>query len=222
MVALWVAYPLNDDIIGSGSRTNAWGYDPKLPQDKQPLLKKAYRSSSSSGNSDGGTTWSRGHQIPSADRLRHADNVQTFYYTNMTPQSSSFNGGIWNTLENQVRDWAQSFDTLYVVTGCVVKDSKSYAYDNNGKKVAIPTGYYKALLGYDKSKKKGITSQTNGYTGIAFYFDHKSYSGSSYSSYSMTIDELEKKIGIDFFVNLPDAIGKEKADKVESTSDSFW
>ena len=41
-------------------------------------------------------------------------------------------------------------------------------------------------------------------------------------SQAMTIDELERKLGYHFFVNLPALIGAEKADKVESTRDSWW
>ena len=36
-IALWVAYPLCGDYIGSG-RTDAWGYDPKIPDEYEPLL----------------------------------------------------------------------------------------------------------------------------------------------------------------------------------------
>lgn len=214
LVARWVAYPLNPDIIGTGTRTDKWAEDNALPNGvAQPILKKAFNPSS----------YSRGHQIASADRLRYADNVQTFYYTNMTPQESKFNGGVWNSLEQKVRSWSGKFDTLYVVTGCVVEGSTKYAFDNSGKRVKVPVGYYKALLGYDKSQKNGITSQTGGYTGIAFYFDHfGSYTSSAYMNQSMTIDALEQKVGVDFFVNLPAAVGEEKANKAESTRDTWW
>lgn len=214
LVARWVAYPLNPDIIGTGTRTDKWAEDNALPNGvAQPILKKAFNPSS----------YSRGHQIASADRLRYADNVQTFYYTNMTPQESKFNGSVWNSLEQKVRSWSGKFDTLYVVTGCVVEGSTKYAFDNSGKRVKVPVGYYKALLGYDKSQKKGITSQTGGYTGIAFYFDHfGSYTSSAYMNQSMTIDALEQKVGVDFFVNLPAAVGEEKANKAESTRDTWW
>ena len=221
LVAHWVAYPLNSSAIGSGSRTNAWALDKKLPRDKQPVLFNGY-GSASTGDSDGGTQWyQRGHQLPSADRLNYADNVQTFYGTNMTPQKGELNEGIWAELEGRVRDWARQFDTLYVVTGCVIKGSTEFAYDNEGKKVTVPTGYYKALLGYDKGRAKGITSQTQGYTGVGFYFDHRGYSD-DVINHAMTIDELERVVEEDFYVNLPDAIGTSLADRVESTRDSYW
>ena len=109
MVAHWVAYPLNRGLIGAGSgRTDAWGLDPNLPQEHQPVLYESW-----------GVGWlDRGHQIPSADRLRDGDNQQTFYGTNMTPQiGKKFNQGIWAKLEGKVRSWSDKYDTLYVVTG---------------------------------------------------------------------------------------------------------
>jgi endonuclease G len=224
LVARWVAYPLNSKLMGSGSRTEAWALDPKLPSDLQPKLSEGgYRGAYHTGNSDGGSSYyDRGHQCPSADRLNYSDNVQTFYGTNMTPQDPDLNGKIWASLEQYVRDKSRVFDTLYVVTGCVVEGSTSFAFDNEGKKVTAPVGYYKALLGYQKSRAVGITAQTYGYTGVAFYLENRPYIDNNYKSYAMTIDELEAKTGVDFFVNLAAVIGRDLADKVEKTKDTFW
>lgn len=222
LVAPWVAYPLCKWNIGNNiKRTNAWGLDPLLPEGKQPVL---YR-----GFSKGNNGWyARGHQIPSADRLTsYESNSMTFYGTNMTPQiQDGFNGDIWATLEGKVRSWANSSDTLYVVTGCVIdyKDGETvkYALDNNGKKVTVPTAYYKAVLRYMKSSTFGYS----GYSACAVWLDHKVYSSSSISSsYSMSVDDLEKKTGIDFFVNLPAKVGEETAAKIEAEDPakvSWW
>ena len=62
--------------------------------------------------------YSRGHQIPSADRTATDElNSQTFYASNITPQNGDFNGGIWASLEGKIRE-NMCQDTLYVVTGC--------------------------------------------------------------------------------------------------------
>ena len=225
MVARWMAYPLNKASIGSGSRTNEWGLDPKLPRDAQPLLTSGYKSTSSTGESDGGTQfYQRGHQVPSADRLAYADNVQTFYGTNITPQLGELNEQIWANLEQYVRNKSYQFDTLYVVTGCVVDGSTKFAWDNDypRKKVTVPVAYYKVLLGFDKTRSIGISAQTQGYTGVAFYLEHREYPDNDYIKCAMTIDELEKKLGMDFYVNLPAEVGSTLADKVESTKDTYW
>ena len=213
-VAHWVAYPLNKGLIGSGSRTDNWDYDPKLTSAEQPTLFSGYKGS-----------YDRGHQLPSADRLTYAENIKTFYFTNMTPQMNAFNGKIWATAESMVRGWSTTCDTLYVVTGCIVKGSSKKAYDNNGKAVTVPVAYYKAVLRY----LKGSTLGYNGYMGLAMYFEHKSYSYSNISKTNteivMSIDALESKIGLDLFPNLEKVAGKSVSDQVEAedpTKVSYW
>lgn len=213
LVAPWVAYPLCKwNMASNVKRTNAWALDPLLPESKQPVL---YR-----GFSKGNNGWyARGHQIPSADRLTsYESNAMTFYGTNMTPQiQEGFNGDIWATLEGMVRSWANKSDTLYVVTGCVIdyKDGETvkYALDNNGKKVTVPTAYYKAVLRYMKSSTVGYS----GYSACAVWLDHKVYSTKTIdSSYSMSVDDLEKRLNIDFFVNLPAKVGEETTARIEA------
>ncbi|MDD6252587.1 MAG: DNA/RNA non-specific endonuclease [Bacteroidales bacterium] len=206
LVAPWVAYPLNRGLLNKAvDRSDEWGLDPLLPESKQPVLIKGF--------SEGG--YDRGHQIPSADRLlSYNANVQTFYGTNMTPQiGKNFNQSIWANLETIVRSWANQSDTLYVVTGCVTEGSTKYATDNKGKKVTVPTAYYKALLRYSKASTIG----KSGYVACAMWLDHKNYSSQVISSsYSMSIDKLEEKLGIDLFVNLPSAVGETVAAAIEA------
>ena len=214
LLAHWIAYPLNKTLRGSGTRTDQWGLDPKVPASQQPVLYTTYKA-------DNGKKYARGHQLPSADRLDYSENVKTFYFTNMTPQLSGLNSASWADLENRVRVWCESFDTLYVVTGCTVKGSTEVAYDNDGKAVTVPTGYYKALLGYKKDGSIGNSSQSGGYIGCAFWFDHVAFSG-DFMTKAMTISELEEKTGVNFFVNLPEATGADKAKTIEGTKDSWW
>ncbi len=209
-VAVWVAYPLNSSLIGSGSRTNEWGVDPKVPEQYQPVI--------AFGGFQGG--YQRGHQMPSADRLEYESNVTTFYGTNMTPQRGELNEIVWAALEGKVRDCSRQMDTLYVVTGADIAGSTEYALDNMGKKITVPVGYYKALLGYKKGGSIG--SSTGGYIAIAFYFEHKAYAADDIKAQSMSVAELEKKLGYDLFVNLPAAVGESTAAKVESEVDAWW
>lgn len=217
LVAPWVAYPLCKWNIGNNiKRTNAWGLDPLLPEGKQPVLFRGF--------SEGNNGWyARGHQIPSADRLTsYESNSMTFYGTNMTPQiQDGFNGDIWATLEGKVRSWANSSDTLYVVTGCVIDypegQTVKYALDNYGKKVTVPTAYYKVVLRYMKNSTVGYS----GYSACAVWLDHKVYSTKNIDSkYSMSVKDLEKKVDMDFFVNLPAVVGEEMAAKIESENPS--
>ena len=51
---------------------------------------------------------------------------------------------------------------------------------------------------------------------MALYTDHKNYSNTSISSLVMSVDALEQKLGMDFFVNLPAHLGQERAAALEA------
>ncbi|MGM9785790.1 MAG: DNA/RNA non-specific endonuclease [Candidatus Cryptobacteroides sp.] len=222
IVAHWVAYPLNPWTISSGvGRTNDWNLDPKIPRKNQPVLFRAFS----------GGTYARGHQIPSADRYADGANQQTFYGSNMTPQLHAFNSNIWAALEGNVRSKCRQFDTLYVVTGCSTKGSTTYCNDNDGKRIVVPSGYYKVLLGFKKSSSVSSASVAGGtgnykgyYTAAAYYFDHKNYENTTQviNEHRMTVDQLEEIVEEDFFPNLEMILGKERAALVEQTNDKFW
>ena len=144
--AHWVAYPLHSSYRGGSGRTEAWAADPLIEEQYQPKLY----------GTDGLTfyrNYSRGHQIPSADRTANDElNNQTFYASNMTPPSGDFNGGIWGTLEGKIRDNICN-DTLYVVTGCYFGNNYTTTRDgcngNNESQISkdcpVPTHYFKVI-----------------------------------------------------------------------------
>ncbi len=190
-IALWVAYPLCGDYIGSG-RTDAWGYDPKIPDEYEPLLNHGWPERG----------FDRGHQIPSGSRNANtAMNRQTFYYTNMTAQVSRFNQGLWANLENRVRGFVSVCDTLYVVTGPIFDsgEPERWTEDNAGNPVAVPDGYFKAVLSYSVS--------SSAYYSVAFVYDNTEYSRSNPTASDMcSVSEVEEMTGFTFFNNLPRSI----------------
>ena len=208
-IALWVAYPLSKTYTnGSIGRTNAWSLDPLLG------------SNSSAPFGGYGGSYQRGHQLPSADRqCNYQANAQTFYGSNMTPQLKSHNEEIWAALESRVRTIANGSDTTYVVTGVVVSPSSRKTTDSYGNNVTIPDAYYKAVLYYNSYSTMGQ------WNAIGFYLEHREYSGGVKKEYSMSIDKLEEKTGLDFFVNLPAKVGSSQAAVIEAadpTNVSLW
>lgn len=209
LVSVWVAYPLNktytDKVV---DRTDAWAYDPILGSDRSSAPFSYYAGD-----------YARGHQLPSADRLCSREaNEQTFYGTNIAPQLNEHNEGIWSKLEDKVRSVANASDTTYVVTGCTVADATEFSEDSDKKQITIPTAFFKAVLVY----KKGADQE---WTSAGFFTEHKKYSSNDLKPISMTIDELEEKTGLDFFVNLTDKIGSDKAAEVEAqvpAESSVW
>lgn len=199
----WVAYPLCSSHTGSG-RSGSWGYDPDIPQSAQTDVSGGYGVDLSTKNYSK-NTYSRGHQIPNADRSGvSAMQSQTYIATNSTPQiQNGFNGEIWSTLENSVRSAIPSHDTLYVVTGACfnkVGESKTVKYitnKNDGKSIPVPNYYWKVLL---KVKRSG--SEITDASAVGFWFPHEDLHGESFTSYSVSVDQIEAWTGFDFFVNL--------------------
>ena len=195
-VSHWVAYPLYRDVLSGVTRTDAWGYDPKVPERDQAMMLKAL------------SGYSRGHQLPSADRLINQEaNEETFYFTNLTPQKESLNSGVWVDLESKLRSVVRSnsdCDTIYVVTGCVVTtadDTKvSYIQDNAGARVAVPKAYYKVCLQHRTGGSDGR------YSAIGFWMEHDASLSGSLDKYAKSVDEIEALTGFDFFPNLNDEI----------------
>lgn len=191
-LAYWVAYPLTSSYLGSSGRSEAWDYDPLIQSGYQPQLYSAY---------SGG--YSRGHQIPSADRTyNNLENSTTFFFSNMTAQNYDLNAGIWADLEAKVRTWMKNGpDTMYVVTGSMIRTKTNqtitYASDNNGAKIAVPKYYYKAL-----AQKRG-----NSYYTIAFKMDNAEPPTSpTLKNYQLSVSDLEKETGYTFFPALSASI----------------
>lgn len=176
------------------------------------------------------STYSRGHLCPSADRLASTEqNKQTFYMTNMQPQYQNHNGGIWATLEGDVRTkWqpTNNIDTLYVVKAATIADVTlngststgiiTTTTDDDGHTLLVPKYFYMAFLYYNKT--------ADSYRAFALWTQHLSSNNPNESTvlnpdkgYIISIDELERRTGIDFFCNLPDAI----EDEVEATA-TYW
>lgn len=205
-LAYWVAYPLTRKYLGSSGRTDAWSYDPYVSYTFQANL------------SSGISGYDRGHQIPSADRtINSATNAQTFYFTNMTPQLGAFNQNIWANLESWVRSKSTLYDTLYVVTGAILKtvggnESVRYANDRSGDPMAIPNYYFKVLLGRNVSG--------NTYSAIGFWYQHRSYAYNTVRAEDCrSVREIETLTGFNFFANL----SAEVQNQVESTNNaSSW
>jgi len=205
-VSHWVAYPLCSAYLGSSGRSEAWGYDPLLPAAKQQNLSSGYK------KGDNGF-YDRGHQLPSADRTADESvNATTFYSTNIIPQKNDFNAGVWATLEGRVRAWAKSSDTLYVVTGCVTDGATHYVLDRSDARITVPTAYFKAVLRYSKNTTLGRA----GYMAAAFWYDHDQIPTTFANTQSLSVADLEEKLGYQLFVNLSDVVGPTTAEAIKS------
>ena len=153
-----------------------------------------------------GSGFDHGHICPSADRLCSVEaNYQTFFLSNMQPQFNSFNSGLWAKMEDQVRTWNETrdsnYDTLYVCKGGTI-DNADQVLMTTGKGLLVPRFFFMAIL----------CKNSQGYKALAFWAEHVNRTSNANDNlyyYTISIDELEERTGIDFFCNLPDDKEKE-------------
>lgn len=186
--------------MGSLSRPSKWTYSPLIDQEYQVnLCDTSYE----------GDTYSRGHLIPNASRNGIRDmQLQTFHVINSVPQVQvNFNNGIWQNLEAALQSEANSGETLYIVTGVAfnkVGETKTIQYTTakeDSKSIPVPNYFYKVVLKVKTNSSGTVTSAST----VGFWFENKAYSG-SYTSYSVSVDQVEQWTGFDFFANLPDSV----------------
>ena len=143
------------------------------------------------------TGWDKGHLAPAADMKWSVVAMdECFFFTNCSPQNHDFNGGMWNSLENNVRSWARKYGRVYLITGPVFT---KHQYGTIGTdNVMIPDAFFKACL----------VPKAKGYSGIGFVMNNTSLNG-NLNQYACTIDELENIISMDLFYGLDDKVEKE-------------
>ncbi|MCR8666661.1 DNA/RNA non-specific endonuclease [Aestuariibaculum sp. M13] len=188
--AEWVAYELKKAHL---SNTNF----------KRPYFEidDAVKTGAASWRNYKNSGYDKGHLCPAGDR-RYSQSAhdETFLTSNISPQEHQFNAGIWNTLEQKVRYWANKYDGVFVVTGGVLeKGLKTIGNEH----VAVPNQFYKVLIDMNSGQPKMI----------AFLMPHKDSNKPLYD-FVVSVDSIEKLTGIDFFPELDDAI----ENKLEASS----
>ncbi len=193
--ARWVGYYLtSQEVNGSEKRKDNFRSDPSVSTGSASLAD--YK----------GSGYDRGHLAPAADmKLNSTYMFESFYMSNMSPQEPGFNRGVWKNLESAVRGMALQNQAVYVITGPIFTSNKGTIGLN---RVTVPGYYYKVILDYSGEEHKAIG-----------FILPNSKSSSSLSSFAMSVDEVERRTGLDFFSAIPD----DEEVKLESSFDfSEW
>lgn len=197
--ASWVAYLLTrEDIMTNDSkRKNRFIPDPEVVDRGYPTAHTKHYTNSG---------YDRGHLCPSADRNNNQqENDCTFHLSNISPQTPALNRGVWKNLEDRVREWAVSYDSLYVVTGGVLEPG--LATISGG--VGIPNYFYKTIL----------TRHEGEFHAIAFIIPNNEKFDCGYREYAVCVDSLQRLTAINFYHNLPPEI---ETVVENGFSDKFW
>lgn len=146
--------------------------------------------------------YDRGHMCPAADqKWSHTAMVDCFSLANIVPQNNSLNTGAWQTLESKERLWAKRDSAILIVAGPIYNDSDRERIGANG--VRVPGAFFKVFAAPWTEKPRGI----------AFVYPNMTSPGNM-ENYVMTIRDVEKLTGFDFFHEMPDDI----EDKIETVA----
>lgn len=199
-VADWASYHLTSEyLIKRTDRTDDFRPDLDLPEGQRSELED-YR----------GSGYDRGHLVPARDMARSRKTMsESFLLSNMAPQiGHGFNRGIWRVLEEKVRNWTQEKRNVYVITGPVYEgDYATIGPDE----VAVPPYFYKIVVSCCAEEGAPLDA-------IAFILPNKSNPDDMFPEFITTIDEIEKKTGLDFLHELNDRV----EDKLEARKAEMW
>lgn len=135
--------------------------------------------------------YDKGHLAPAAD-FSYSNELmsESFYMSNMSPQTPTLNRGPWKVLEDYFRTLGKNYDKTYIITGPVLgSDDISDSYKEIGaNKVKIPYLFYKC----------GLFIKDNEYYMLSFLLPNDLISR-NFEDYQCTIDDIEIIVNMDFY-----------------------
>ena len=166
-----------NELDGTAERTGEFAQDPGVRGCPEPT-------------DYAGSGMQRGHLVPAADlKWNTGAMCQSFLMTNVCPMHKELNEGGWAKLEEKVREWTVRDSALLVFTGPVPDGNDTTRL--NGK-VVVPGAYYKVIMAPCVRPTRAL----------AFIYPN-GHSGGPLRKYAVSVDEVERRTGLDFFPTLP-------------------
>lgn len=194
----WVAWKLTGNHTNGPYRRENYEFheDMDVPSPRANLHDYSYN----------GLGLERGHMCPAGDN-KWSDRAmdECHLLSNICPQYGKLNGGAWKYLEEDCRDWAETYDCIYIVCGPIFygKARRTIGED----KVAVPDAFFKVIL------RLGNNPQA-----LGFIYPNRKCPGGK-AKYVMSVDKVEEIVGMDFFSSLDDNV----ENKVEQSSNlNLW
>jgi endonuclease G len=196
----WVAYPLLAyETTGDADRKNEQ-FKPDPAVSTGTALPSDYTRSG----------YDRGHLAPAGDfKFSQRIMKETFFMSNITPQTPEFNRGIWKELEELVRSWAIRDKGVYVITGAVLKPGLPTIGKAN--EVSVPEKFYKVILYCNKPTIRMI----------GFLLNNEA-SNEPLTRFVVPVDRIEQLTGIDFFPKIPDDLERKLESKSRDEMVADW
>lgn len=141
-----------------------------------------------------GSGYQRGHMMPAGDAKYDSRAMkETFFLTNMCPQVGALNAGAWSRLEEKCRQWANVDSAVIIIAGPVLTDRITDRIGESG--VVVPRRFFKVILSPYADPPRAI----------GFIMPNAKVPGGMQTA-AVSVDEVERVTGLDFFSALPDDI----------------
>ncbi|MEM6501739.1 MAG: DNA/RNA non-specific endonuclease [Cyanobacteria bacterium P01_C01_bin.89] len=189
--ANWASWKLDRSWLGPAKRDNDFRADERLPVGWYQVDGNDYR----------GSGYDRGHLVPSADRTRTQDvNSNTFFMTNIIPQTRDNNRETWRRMEEYCRRLVERGYDVYLVAG-VYGGSKKIA---DGR-VTVPKQTWKVAIAVEAGANPKSVSPGDALV-FAVDIPNTNRLSNNWRRYQLSIDDLEARTNLDFFELLPDGL----------------
>ena len=184
--ANWVGWSLSNVDRGITDRTDAWSVETLLPSGYLRV-----------GTATFGTGWDRGHMAPSADRtLSYNDNAATFVMSNIVPQASRNNQGLWADFENYCR-LTLSADGSEVL---IISGPSEFGGTMLSNGMAIPSSVWKIVVKVPAGNGTAAQRVSQSTRVIALLTPNLNLDTlGSWQGYITSVEEIEVVTGFRFF-----------------------
>jgi len=189
----WASWDLTAGDIGSSGRSPNFFTDTNLPPDFYHVTPTDY-------NGVGNISFDRGHMCPSEDRTDNVtDNDMVFFMSNIIPQASNNNEGVWANFEGYCRTLAQSGNELLIMCG-------PSGFGTNripSGKAVIPNYTWKIAVVVPLGSGTALSRITSTNRVIAIKIPNNNSVSSTWQNYITSASQIEIDTGFTFFTTLP-------------------
>jgi endonuclease G len=202
----WVSWDLTTADVGGSGRTS-FAADPGLPAGFTAVATSATPYST--------LGYDRGHMCPSGDRtVTVADNNIVFYMSNMIPQASDNNQGVWASLENDCRTFAGQGNELLITCG-----PSGFSGGSLSNGVAIPDYTWKIILVVPLGSGPALSRVNSATRVIAVKIPNiAGIRSDPWQNYLTTIAQIQADTGFTFLDQVPAAVASVLRTKVDGAT----
>ncbi len=184
----WVSWNLTTADTGSSGRSSNFYLDTNLPPNFYWVPTNGYS----------GSGYDRGHMCPSGDRtVSAAINDETFFMSNIIPQSPDNNQGVWANLESYCRNLASSGNEVLITCG---PEGFSDARTASLGQVYIPSNVWKIIVVVPLGGGAALDRITTSTRVVAVTIPNiQGIRNTPWQNYLTSVNQLQTNTGFSFF-----------------------